>query len=468
MTTLPDRREFLYRSGAVGLGLLPGIAAAAQADPWDRAKAIVRKIKVPVFPKRQFSVTDFGAVGDGTTLNTEAFARAIAACAQAGGGRVIVPEGKFLTGAIHLKSNIDLHVTADAHVLFSTEPKDYPIVLTRFEGVELMNYSPLIYAHNCKNIAVTGAGTLNGQGSNDHWWSWSSGARYGWREGMPSQRAARAAVSQMAEDNVPVEQRVFGDGHYLRPPLIQTYGCENVLIEGVRLRNSPFWNIHPTLSRNIIVRGVDIFGHGPNNDGCDPESCDLMLIEDCTFNTGDDCIAIKSGRNADGRRLNTPSQNIVIHNCVMKDGHGGVVIGSEISGGVRWVFAENCHMDSPDLWYAIRFKNNAMRGGLLENFYFRDISVGQVGRAVMTCDFNYEEGAKGAFKPVLRHVVIERLKAAKSLRVLDVQGLPNSSVSHISLRDCTFDGVTQPSIITYADDLTLKRITVNGQPADKL
>jgi hypothetical protein len=193
-----------------------------------------------------------------------------------------------------------------------------------------------------------------------------------------------------------------------------------------------------------------------------------MLIEDCTFDTGDDCIAIKSGRNADGRRLAMPSQNILIRNCRMKDGHGGVVIGSEISGGVRWVFAEKCRMDSPDLWYALRFKNNAMRGGVLENIYARDISVGQVGKAVITCDFNYEEGAKGAFKPVLRHVVVERLTADHALRVLDSQGLPGAPVSDIVLRDCRFDGVTEASIVTYTNDLRLEKVQVNGVQADRL
>jgi polygalacturonase len=167
----------------------------------------------------------------------------------------------------------------------------------------------------------------------------------------------------MAEDRVPVEKRVFGDGSYLRPPFIQPYECENVLIADVRVRNSPFWNIHPVLCRNVTLRGVDVFGHGPNNDGTDPESVDHMLIEGCTFDTGDDCIAVNSGRNADGRRVNVPSQNILIRDCRMKEGHGGVVVGSQISGGARWVFAENCHMDSPDLWYAIRFKTTRCAAG---------------------------------------------------------------------------------------------------------
>ncbi len=180
------------------------------------------------------------------------------------------------------------------------------------------------------------------------------------------------------------------------------------------------------------MRGVDVFGHGPTNDGMDPESVDHMLVEDCSFDTGDDCIAVNSGRNADGRRLNVPSQNILIRNCRMKAGHGGVVVGSQISGGARWVFAERCHMDSPDLWYAIRFKNNALRGGLLENFYYRDIDVGQVGRAAITCDFNYEEVRTGHSLPSCGNVVVERMRVAKAGRVLDSQGLPKAPVDDIT------------------------------------
>jgi polygalacturonase len=338
--------------------------------------------------------------------------------------------------------------------------------------MELMNYSPLIYAYGEKNIAITGGGTLDGQASAVHWWAWKGpwGGKieYGWKQGMPDQRPARRKLFDMAEAGVPVEERVFGDDSMLRPPFIQPYRCENVLIEGIRLRNSPFWNIHPVLCRNVILRGVDIHGHGPNNDGIDPESVDHMLIEDCSFDTGDDCIAVNSGRNADGRRLATPSQNILIRNCRMKAGHGGVVVGSQISGGARWVFAENCQMDSPDLWYAIRFKNNALRGGLLEHFYYRDIDVGQVGRAAITCDFNYEEGANGPFIPQLKNVVVERLRVRQAVRVLDSQGLPQAPVNDITLRDCEFDGVTEPSIIRHTREVKLENVRVNSQLVERL
>lgn len=467
MLIQPSRRDLLRYGALGGAGVLLPRPACAAADPWRRAAEIARTVRAPRFPARTFDITRHGAKGDGTTLDTAAVADAIAACAAAGGGRVVVPAGTFLTGAVHLKSNVELHLAAGATLLFSTDPAHYPMVFTRWEGVELINYSPLVYAYKAKNIAITGAGTLDGQGSARHWWSWKGPwggtIEYGWREGMPDQRKSRAVLFQMAEDRVPVEKRVFGDGHYLRPPFIQPYLCENVLIEGVRIRRSPFWNVHPVLCRNVILRGLDIMGHGPNNDGTDPESVDRMLIEDCSFDTGDDCIAVNSGRNEDGRRLGVPSQNILIRNCRMRQGHGGITVGSQISGGARWVFAENCRLDSPDLWYAIRFKNNALRGGLLENFHYRDIEVGQVGRAAIACDFNYEEGANGRFKPVLRNINIQRLRAASATRVLDSQGLPGAPVTDIALRDCSFDGVSQPSVIRHTERVTLANVRVNGR-----
>jgi len=472
MLIQPSRRDLLRYAGlGTAAAFAPG-ALAAPADPWARAADIARNARAPVFPARDFNVTQFGARGDGTTLNTQAIARAIDACTTAGGGRVVVPAGRFLTGAVHLKSNVNLHLAEGATLLFSTNPADYPMVFTRWEGIELINYSPFIYARQQRNIALTGKGTLDGQGSAQHWWSWKGRwggtIDHGWKEGMPDQRKSRAVLFQMAEDRVPVEKRVFGDGHYLRPAFVQPYDCDNVLIEGVKLRGSPFWQIHPVLCRNLIVRNVDVLGHGPNNDGCDPESVDGALIEGCTFDTGDDCIAVNSGRNEDGRRLAKPAQNILIRDCRMKEGHGGVVVGSQISGGARWVFAERCVMDSPDLWYAIRFKNNALRGGLLENFFYRDIQVGQVSRAAITCDFNYEEGANGRFVPKLRNVVVERLRAANALRVIDSQGLPGAPVTGITLKDCSFDGVTQPSVIRHTQGLRLDNVRVNGRAVETL
>src|SRR5205085_3273649 len=222
------------------------------------------------------------------------------------------------------------------------------------------------------------------------------------------QREARWRLFRMAEDGVAVSARRFGVESYLRPAFIQPYACRNVLIEGVTIRNSPMWEINPVLCTNVTVRHVTIDSHGPNNDGCDPESCRDVLIEHCTFNTGDDCIAIKSGRNADGRRINVPSENIIVRNCEMRDGHGGVTVGSEISGGCWNVFAHDCRMDSPRLDRALRLKNNAMRGGLLRDIYMRDVTVGEVADSVLSIDFTYEEGAKGPFTPVARDVELLR------------------------------------------------------------
>jgi polygalacturonase len=226
--------------------------------------------------------------------------------------------------------------------------------------------------------------------------------------------------------------------------------------------------LHPVLCRNVIVSQVKISSHGPNNDGCDPESCTDVLIRDCSFDTGDDCIAIKSGRNADGRRLNVASENIVIQGCMMKDGHGGVTIGSEISGGVRNVFAQNCRMDSPNLDRALRIKNNAMRGGLIENIYMRNVEVGQVADSVITIDFYYEEGEAGGFIPVVRNVGVSNVKSSKSKYALYLRGFKKAPITGLSVEDCTFDNVAQPSVLENVRDITLRKVRINGKFTDEL
>ena len=483
---MTNRREFIKNfliaggAAAVTHGLLAGTSAAevlahpfwsgsATEMAWAQVPEILRRIKPPVFPKRDFEITRYGAIGDDEKDCTAAFAQAIAACSKAGGGRVVVPAGSFLTGPIHLKDNVNLYVSFGGTIKFSQDPGKYlPPVFTRWEGTELMNYSPFIYAFEQQNIAITGPGILDGQSNNQAWWPWNGRTQYGWKEGDPNQRKARAALSEMAERGVPVGQRIFGEGHYLRPQFIQPYRCKNVLIEGVTIKNSPMWEIHPVLSTNVTVRGVRISSHGPNNDGCDPESCTDVLIKDCYFDTGDDCIAIKSGRNADGRRLNAPAQNILIQDCQMKDGHGGITIGSEISGGVRNVFGENCRMDSSNLDHALRVKNNAMRGGLLENLYFRNIDVGQVAHADITIDFNYEEGEKGKFTPIVRNFVVNNLKSGKSKHALDVQGFKNAPVYDMRLENCTFENVASPSIVMNVENLVLQNVRINGQLVKEL
>ncbi|MHC4597229.1 MAG: glycoside hydrolase family 28 protein [Planctomycetota bacterium] len=434
------------------LGLLVGPVRQVNAG-WEQVHGILSRINAPRFPNRDFKLTSYGAVGDGQTDCTEAFKKAISAAHEAGGGRVVVPAGSFLTGAIHLQSNVNLHVSKGAVIRFSLNPSKYlPVVYTRFEGVECMNYSPLIYAYEQENIAITGKGTLDGQASDENWWRWKQ-----------IQGDDVNALRNQGETGVPVERRVHGGGKLMRPNMIQPYKCQNILIEGVTIRNSPMWHIHPVLSTNITVRNVKVIGHGPNNDGCNPESCKDVLIKGCYFDTGDDCIAIKSGRNNDGRRVNVPSENIIIQNCEMRDGHGGVVIGSEMTGGVRNVFAENCTMDSPNLDRALRIKTNSVRGGTVENIYLRNITVGQVAEAVLKINFLYGEGDTGNYTPTVRNINLENITSRKSKYVVSIRGYDRSPIRDVRLENCTFNNVEKSNVCVGVENLVFENVKINGE-----
>ena len=431
---------------------------------WTDLENILEKIVPPTFPDKDYDITSFGAVGDGKYDCTDAFKNAIDECNKSGGGKVLVPEGTFLTGPIHLKSNVNLHVSENAVVLFSKDHSKYlPVVFTRWEGVECMNYSPLIYAYEQKNIAITGNGVLDGQGSDANWWSWKGKKDYGWNDELPHQKNDRNKLFKLAEDNVPPEERVFGEGHYLRPNFVQPYKCKNILIEGVTFKNSPMWFIHPVLCNNVTVKDVTVEGLGPNNDGCNPESSKNVLIKNCFFNTGDDCIAIKSGRNTDGRRVNVGSENIIIQDCIMKEGHGGVVMGSEITGGVRNVFAENCKMDSPNLDRAIRIKTNAVRGGTVENIYARNIEVGQVKESVLKINFYYEEGKDGDFIPTVKNIHLENINSQTSTYAVWIRAFENSPVTGLNIKNCIFNNVDEENVLENVQDLTLKSVLINGE-----
>jgi polygalacturonase len=461
-----NRRDFVkfLAAGAVGT-VSPRVAFGRTDQAWEtEVPKILGRIKPPAFPKRDFVITKFGAKAGVENDSSAAIAAATEACSKAGGGRVVVPAGEFLTGAVHLRSNVSLHIAKGGTLKFSTDTKKYPLVATRFEGMECMNFSPFIYAYEQTNIAVTGEGTLDGQANRESWWPWNGRPQFGWKEGQPNQRVARAKLYKMMEDGVAIRDRVFGEGSYLRPNFIQPHRCKNVLIEGVTIINSPMWEVHPLLSENVTVGNLRISSHGPNNDGCDPESCRDVLIENCYFDTGDDCIAIKSGRNEDGRRVGVATENVIVRKCEMKDGHGGVTVGSEISGGVRNVFAEDCRMDSPNLDTALRVKNNAARGGVLENFYFRNITVGQVAHAVVTIDFNYEEGAKGKYTPVMRNYVVENVRSGKSEFAVDLQGLDNAPIYDVKLSHSVFDHVARGNIVKNLEGLKLDDVRINGLP----
>lgn len=446
------------------------VAANGQVDnqnSWQNVDAILQKIVIPTFPAKDFNVSSFGNMDEPSQNIKPAIDKAIEECFKSGGGRVVIPAGKYLCkGPINLKSNVNLYLEDDAIINFSTDPEDYlPIVFTRWEGVECYNYSSLIYAHNQDNIAVTGNGTFNGQADNSNWWPWCGAQRFGWNSGQPSQRESRPLLMNMNNEELPVEKRFFGKGQYLRPNFLQLINCKNILLEGITLLNSPMWFVHPVLCENITINNIKTIGMGPNNDGIDPESCKYVLIDNCYFDNGDDCIAIKSGRNADGRRINVQSENIIVRNSQMKDGHGGVSIGSEISGGCRNVYIEKCVMDSPNLDRALRIKSNSYRGGIVENIYMRDVEVGEVSNAVIRLNMRYDprEGSEGKYPPVFRNINVERVTSKKSEYALEFIGLENSPIQNVNIVDCSFEGVNSNNSLENVKELHLKNVMVNGK-----
>ena len=457
------------------------VALTAQAKGWDdqQYKQIEQSIRMPQFADKVYDITKYGAKTTNTAAkNQKAIQKAIDKCSKKCGGRVVIPAGqKFLTAAIQLKSGVNLEVQEGAVLEFAFEPELYPIVPTRWEGLDCWNLSPLIYAYQARDIAITGKGTIDGGGSNDTWWPWCGSKKFGMKEGGIAQNmGARARLLKQAEDGVDMDQRRFGPTDGLRPQMINFNQCEGILIEDVTLLRSPFWVIHPLLSKDITVRGVHINNDGPNGDGCDPESCDRVLIENCFFNTGDDCIAIKSGRNNDGRQggqgrfAGTPSKNIIIRNSKFNNGHGGVVIGSEISGGCQNVYAENCEMDSPSLDRVLRIKTNSCRGGIIENINMRNITVGQCGEAVLKINTDYEprEICCRGFYPTVRNVTMENVTCKKSKYGVMIVGYEDPklayTVNNITVRNCQFDGVYNKPINQkgLAQDVKYENLMING------
>lgn len=337
-------------------------------------------IRVPDFSAApRFDIRDYGALVADKAATTQAIASAIAAANAAGGGRVVVPRGTWRSGAVHMKSNVDLHVEDGAVLLFSGQPQDYlPAVMTSWEGIECYNYSPLVYAHDCDNVALSGKGVLKAE--LDVWRVWYARPR--------PHMDALVALYQQAVRDVPVSQRQMTGGEaHLRPQFVQFNRCRNVLIEDVTIRDSPFWTVHPYRCSEVLIRRVDIRAHGHNNDGVDPEMSENVLIEDCVFDQGDDAISIKSGREFDGWRLASPARNIVIRNCRIRNGHQLLAIGSELSGGVENVLVENCHFDRGDADGPVQgttlveinnilyVKTNERRGGYVRNIHMRNVTA---------------------------------------------------------------------------------------------
>jgi polygalacturonase len=364
---------------------LPGAQALAQLPrrqvrpdaPFD-----MPAIQVPDFSgSRTFPITDFGAAPDDQGRTSAAIARAIAAAHEAGAGTVLVPAGVWPTAKVHLKSNVNLHLAEGATLLFSENPADYlPPVPTSWEGLECTNYSPLVYAYDCENVAITGKGTLRAK--LDVWKIW-------YQRPKPHMDAL-VALYHMAVKGVPVAQRDMTAGQAnLRPHFIQFNRCRNVLVEDIHIVDSPFWTVHPYLCRDVVIRRVDIRAHGHNNDGIDPEMTQNVLIEDCVFDQGDDAVSVKSGRDQEAWRIGVPAKNIVMRNCRMKNGHQLMAIGSELSGGVENVFVDNCHFDHADsqtkssITNLLYVKTNERRGGFVRNIHLSNVSATRIAGGVL-------------------------------------------------------------------------------------
>jgi len=497
-----------------------------------------------------------------------AIAAAIAACSKAGGGRVLIPAGNWLVkGPIVLKSNVNVHLAKGAHVYFSNDPDDFAkygdydcgargkLVLSRWQSNDCLNYSPMVYAYGQDNIAVTGedwTSILDGQGgvpqaNGDTWWDWK-----GKRKAGPRQHEAQTAVNPLtpttiralapnlsdaqvalmegkndkwrtdeaylptlSEAGVPAAKRVFGRGHYLRPCMVEFIGCTNVLLQGYQLNGAPFWQHHPVNCSKLEIRRVHMDSLGPNSDGFDPEACNTVLVEHCTFNSGDDCIAIKAGKNLDTQF--GPTQNVVIQHCVMNSGHGGVTLGSEMSGGIQHVYAQdiefrNTHWATDPLNIAIRLKTNMNRGGFLRHFYVRNVtmpngvnlkpqfytpipgspiapkSVSAGAGAVITFDCDYAPNADNVRTrpPVVEHVHISGVKVGnvatkdgprscyQALLLLgpvafDYNGEQPAEIlpiRDVTITDCDFGtpvNAAQPIYTFNVKNVVLKNVTIGGK-----
>jgi polygalacturonase len=377
---------------------------------------------------------------------TQAFADAITACHKAGGGKVVVPAGQFFTGPIHLQSNVGLHLAEGAEIIFSDRFEDYlPSVFVRVGGIEIYNYSPLIYARNCKNIAITGKGKLNG--NSKAWWDWS--------------KRQTKRFFEMGAEGVPVEQRVFGTPEAaIRPSFLQLMNCTNILLADFTIGSGPNWTIHPVYCVNTTIRGVHVLTDGPNNDGIDPDSCRDMLIENCTFDTGDDCVVLKSGYNQDGWRVGRPTVNVIMRHCTSKRGHGGLVIGSEMSGSVSNVFMEDCEFEGTDR--AVRIKSRADRGGVVENVYARNLKVRDMQREVIILNMDYSSDRQALLKetpPTFRNMWFENITGDRAPTAILIQGMAASPVQDIEFANISIRS-TRGVVANYAKDLRFEHVHV--------
>ena len=409
-----------------------------------------------------FNVLDHGVVPDGTTKNTAALAAVIGKIKEAGGGTLYFPPGRYLTGSIHLESNLTLHLEAGAVLLYSGDPADSPLVLSRWEGTSAWTHGPLIYANGKENITITGRGTIDGQGEN--WWRPERSAD---PKRVAANQAAREAWKKLSDRIQAGEAFTREDfavaGEFIRPSLIVPYECKNILVENVTITNSPMWLLHTIYSENIVVRGVSFISHGPNGDGYDLDSSRNVRISDCFFDTGDDCIVIKSGRDADGRRINRPTELVTITNCVMHRGHGAVTIGSEMSGGIRDITASNIVCRGTDR--GIRLKAQRGRGAVVENIRFDNWVIIDAPKEAIHITSNYSKMAeepKSDRTPVFRNISFSNITVVNARQIVGIAGLTEQAVEQVRITDLKGSG-RAGFICDAAADLELHDIRIDAK-----
>jgi polygalacturonase len=438
------RRDFL--GGALGCG------AAGAGGGWDEVPRILARIRPPQFPEREFDLRRYGAAGDGKTDCRESFAKAIAACHGAGGGRVSAPAGMYLcNGPIHLAANIELRIGRDATLRFGCNPADYlPVVPVRWEGTRCRNYSPLIYANGQDNIAITGEGTIDGQ-TTEFWHAWK-------QKQAPDQNALREMGSKQSR----MSARVFGEGHYLRPTLIEPYECRNVLIEGLTLKGSPFWTVHPVYCSNVTVRRLHILPGTTNDDGIDPDSCSDVLIEDCVIETEDDNIAIKAGRDQDawGGR---PCENLVIRGVTgVRSRANGLCIGSEMSGDVRNVFIQRCTIGEADS--ALNIKSNSDRGGMVEGIWAHSITAKRCNYFIRL-ETDYKGVVGHPYPAEYRDFHFNHMSCGEARKFgIYAVGVEAKPIGRMFLGDIEVERAAVPMKVEQTKEIRLDNVHINGRP----
>jgi unsaturated rhamnogalacturonyl hydrolase len=417
----------------------------------------IATIERPVFPDATFDIREYGArpMKGGTSFkNTDAIHRAIDAAGEAGGGTVLIPAGDWLTGPIHLRSNINLHVSDGAVVHFSTDRTDYlPVVRQRHEGVEAYNYSPMIYAFELENVAVTGGGTLDGHG--DHWWEWA--------RAHAGEYGDRRVVTK-----VPLSRREYGKGAGLegmRPNFIIFWKSRNILVEGITLKDSPMWNVHLVYSRQAIVRDVTVSSlRAPNGDGVVVDSSSDVLLEYNRFQTGDDAVVLKSGVNEEGLRINIPTQNIVVRNFEARNvrtGSGGIVFGSETSGGIRNVYVHDAYFEGSDR--GIRFKTERGRGNVIEDVYIRDVRMKDIDHQAINFNTFYSGPGSTGPAPLIRNIDIRDVRIDGVPEAIVLEGLPEKWLENISLRDIVVTNAREGARITRVKGLKMHQVSISSE-----